>query len=241
MGQQHQSDLYVKVVVLVINSMKINSMKYGFYLPLSALIVLGIITVMVNAQLVPPGLEMLEMLKTKFAQHFYLLLFVIILLEAIIYVGFYFPGQFFAVILVILAKPQWQDILYLTLAMVGAATLGSVINYCLGRQFKSTQTKASKPRLKSLLLAMLHINSLAFFMFAQGANRRGIKVVLLAGLLNLPYYCLLIVATSVLSEQVLQMAENTWLLASVIGIWLVIALSIDIKKHGLLDKKSTTS
>ena len=78
-------------------------------------------------------------------------------------------------------------------------------------------------------------------MFSQGANRRGIQVVLLAGLLNLPYYCLLIVATSVLSEQVLQMAENTWLLAGVIGIWLVIALSIDIKKHGLLDKKSATS
>lgn len=212
-------------------------MKYGFYLPLSALLALGFIAVLVNAQLVPPGLEMLEMLKTKFAQHFYLLLFVIILLEAIIYVGFYFPGQFFAVILVILAKPQWQDIVYLTLAMVGAATLGSVINYCLGWQFKQSLTKESKLRFKSLLLAMLHINSLAFFMFAQGANRRGIKVVLLAGLLNLPYYCLLIVATSVLSEQVLQMAENTWLLAGVIVIWLGIALSIDIKKHGLLGKK----
>ena len=206
-------------------------MKFGFYLPLSALLALGFIAILVDLQIMPPGLEILELLKAKFGQHLYTLIFGIILLESIVYLGFYIPGQFFAVILVILAKPQWQDILYLTLAMVSAATVGSLINYVLGRQFSQPSKKQTKLRLKSLLVAMLHINSLAFFMFAQGANRRNIKVILFAGVLNLPYYCVLIVATSLLSEQILQVAENSWLLAGVISVWLIIALCLDVKKY----------
>jgi membrane-associated protein len=77
---------------------------------------------------------------------------------------------------------------------------------------------------------MIHINSLAFYMFSQGANHKSSKVVLWAGLLNLPYYLLLIWGTSVLSEQVMQMAENTWFLAIAVSVWLGIALFIDYKK-----------
>jgi membrane-associated protein len=68
-------------------------------------------------------------------------------------------------------------------------------------------------------------------MFAQGAQRKAMRVVGLAGLLNLPYYLLLIAGTAVLSEQVMQMAENTVLLFSLIGIWLVIAVIIDIRRY----------
>jgi membrane-associated protein len=78
---------------------------------------------------------------------------------------------------------------------------------------------------------MVHINSLAFFMFSQGANHKSAKVVLWAGMLNLPYYLLLIWGTSVLSEQVMQMAENTWFLVIAVSIWLGIALFLDYKKH----------
>jgi membrane-associated protein len=78
---------------------------------------------------------------------------------------------------------------------------------------------------------MIHINSLAFFMFNQGANYKSAKVVLWAGLLNLPYYLLLIWGTSVLSENVMQMAENTWFLVIAVSIWLGIALFVDYKKY----------
>jgi membrane-associated protein len=152
-------------------------------------------------------------------------------LESIVYVGFYFPGQFFAVVLVVLSKPQPQDIILLTLAMVVAATLGSCINYFLGRNFGDMQKQQARLSVKSLLVAMIHINSLAFFMFSQGANQHSPKVVLWAGLLNLPYYLLLIWGTSVLSEQVMQMAENTWFLVIAVSIWLSVALFIDYKKY----------
>jgi len=205
-------------------------LKYSFILPLSALIALCLLSILVTYQVIPSGLELLESLQTRFNDYFYLLILVIILLESIVYVGFYFPGQFFAVVLVVLSKPQAQDILFLTLAMVVAATLGSCINYFLGRNFGDLNKHQPMVSVKSLLVAMIHINSLAFYMFSQGAHHKSPKVVLWAGLLNLPYYLLLIWGTSVLSEQVMQMAENTWFLVIAVSIWLSFALFVDYKK-----------
>tara|TARA_R110002167_G_scaffold34998_3_gene111757 strand:+ start:5815 stop:6471 length:657 start_codon:yes stop_codon:yes gene_type:complete len=210
-------------------------LKYSFVLPLSALSALCLLAVLVSYGVIPSGLELLQSIHGNFKDYFYLLILLIILLESIVYVGFYFPGQFFAVVLVVLSKPQPQDILLLTFAMVIAATLGSCINYFLGRKFAKEEIKVktnqSKLSVKKLLVAMIHINSLAFFMFAQGANQQSPKVVLWAGLLNLPYYLLLILGTSVLSEQVMQMAENTWFLVIAVSIWLSVALFLDYKKY----------
>jgi membrane-associated protein len=205
--------------------------KYAFILPLSALVILSLFGILVDYNVIPPGLVLLKDLQAIFVDYFYVLILLIILLESIVYVGFYFPGQFFAVILVVLSKPQPADILWLTLAMVVAATLGSIINYGLGRRLGTQSAPLTKLSVKRLLIAMLHINSLAFFMFAQGANRQPPRVVLLAGLLNLPYYLLLIWGTSVLSEQVMQMAENTWLIGIAVSIWLLFALFSDYKNQ----------
>ena len=210
-------------------------MKYSFVLPLSALIALCLLSVLVANEVIPSGLGLLQNLQSNFKDYFYLLILLIILLESIVYVGFYFPGQFFAVVLVVLSKPQTQDIILLTLAMVVAATLGSCINFFLGKNFADTQKHQANLSVKKLLVAMIHINSLAFFMFTQGANHKSAKVVLWAGLLNLPYYLLLIWGTSVLSEEVMQMAENTWFLAIAVSIWLSIALFIDFKKFRTTD------
>jgi membrane-associated protein len=188
------------------------------------------ISVLVTYGFIPSGLDLLQSLQTNFKDYFYLLILFIILLESIVYIGFYFPGQFFAVVLVVVSKPEPQDILFLTLAMVVAATLGSCINFLLGRNFGDKKKHQPNLSVKSLLVAMIHINSLAFFMFSQGASHKSPKVVLWAGLLNLPYYLLLIWATSVLSEQVMQMAENTWFLVIAVSIWLSVALYLDYKK-----------
>lgn len=222
-------------IFIGLNKLKTDSyyMKYNAFLPFSALIALLTISVLVQFNVLPAGSELLKDINAALNEGFYWVIFLIILLESIVYVGFYFPGQFFAVLLVVGSKPTITDIAYLTIAMVFAATIGSLINYALGRasnRSNSTQNN-SKPKLKQLILAMIHINSLAFFMFAQGANKRSIKVVALAGLLNLPYYLLLITGTAVLSEEVMAMAENTYLLVAVISIWLITALYFDIKKY----------
>jgi len=212
-------------------------MKYAAFLPLSALIALILISVLVHFNVIPPGMSILESLQGNMQNGFFLIIFLIILLESIIYVGFYFPGQFFAVILVVGAKPTALDVVYLTLCMVVAATLGSLINYMLGRASRKRslnegeQVEEKKTKLKHLLLAMIHINSLAFFMFSQGNQCKSPKVIGLAGFLNLPYYLLLIAGTAVLSEQVMAMAENTMLLISIVCIWLAIALVYDVKQY----------
>jgi len=209
-------------------------MKYTSTLPLSALFALCLISLLVYNQILPPGIEILKNLEHSFADYFYLLIVVIILLESIVYVGFYFPGQFFAVVLVVLAKPQLSDIVFLTLAMVVAATIGSALNFALGRRFGKEPLKPHPLSLKRLMLAMIHINSLAFFMFFQGASRQSPRIIALAGLLNLPYYLLLIFGTSLLSEQLMQLAENNYLLITLVSMWLLVAIYLDIKKYKAL-------
>jgi membrane-associated protein len=68
-------------------------------------------------------------------------------------------------------------------------------------------------------------------MFSQGSQQKSWKVIGLAGLLNLPYYLLLIAGTAVLSEQVMAMVENTALLISIVCVWLAIALMYDVKQY----------
>ena len=206
-------------------------MKFNSTLPLTALLAFSFINLLVQWQVIPPGLTILSELQALFEDYFFVLIMLIILLESIVYIGFYFPGQFFAVLLVISAKPQISDLFTLTLAMVIAATLGSFINYLLGRFNRSEYDDDSKTSVKSLLLAMIHMNSLAFFMFAQGANHKPIRVVWLAGLLNLPYYLALIATTAYLSDEVMQVAENSVLLFTLLGVWLAVALFFDINKY----------
>ena len=212
-------------------------MKHASFLPLSALVALLLISVLVHFNVIPPGLSILESLRDNMQNAFFPIIFLIILLESVIYVGFYFPGQFFAVILVVGAKPTTLDVFYLTLCMVLAATLGSLINFMLGKvAAKRTEKKGGSieqkdTKIKHLLLAMIHINSLAFFMFSQGQQQKSPKVIAFAGALNLPYYLLLIGGTAVLSEQVMALAENTALLIGIVCIWLAIALFIDVSSY----------
>jgi membrane-associated protein len=209
-------------------------MKYASILPLSALVALSLIAILVNFNVIPPGSQILELMRDSFNNGLYFLIFLIILLESIVYVGFYFPGQFFAVVIVVGTNPTAKGVVFLTIAMVVAATIGSAINYILGRYVKrNSEVDTNSTKVSSLLLAMIHINSLAFFMFSQGANRKPMKIVALAGLFNLPYYLLLIAGTAVLSEHVMAMAENTVLLISVILVWLLVSLYFDYRKYSM--------
>ncbi|WP_119395334.1 SNARE-associated domain-containing protein [Salinibius halmophilus] len=212
-------------------------MKFYSTLPITALLALTIVQLAMYWQVIPPGLEMLEALQGAMGQWFMPLIFLVILAESIIYVGFYFPGQFFAVVLVILSNPSVVDIIWLTVSMVAAATLGSLINYQLGKAIKSQPHEDRQFKLRNLLLAMIHMNALAFFMFNQGAERRSIKIVWLAGLINLPYYLLLITGTALLSEQIMQVAESPRLIFVALGVWLAVAITLDVR--GLLQRRKS--
>ena len=206
-------------------------MKYYTTLPVTAVFAFSLMSALVYFGIIPPGLSLLDQIQGQMNEYFYLLIMTIILLESIVYVGFYFPGQFFAVVLVITSQPTMSDVVALTVAMVMAATIGSVINYGIGRANSAKYNKRSPTQLRHLLLAMIHMNSLAFFMVAQGANHKPMRVVWLAGLLNLPYYLALLAATAFLSEEVMQIAENSALVFTLLALWLVIAFVLDVRKY----------
>lgn len=208
-------------------------MKYTSTLPASALFAVLLLTGLVQYEIIPSGMTILEQLKGLFGAYFFALIFIIILLESIVYVGFYFPGQFFAVVLVILSGPSFADITLLTICMVSAATLGSSINYMLGKTTRNEDSLDATFSIKSLLLAMIHMNSLAFFMFNAGARAKPFNIVWLAGLINLPYYLVLIVVTASLSEEIMQVAESTWLLAILISVWLIVSIFFDVRQYKL--------
>ncbi|MDX1319193.1 MAG: hypothetical protein R3207_03395 [Oceanospirillum sp.] len=209
-------------------------MRYYSLLPLSAIIAFSLLTVLVSFGWIPPGEDILVQLKEAMSDSRSWLLLLIILAESIIYVGFYFPGQFFAVVIVVLSDPDFADMLWLTLMMVSAATMGSCINYGLGRAWGDPARSGHHDfSLRNLLLAMLHTNALAFYMFAQGANRHPFKVVWLSGLINLPYYLLLIAGTALLSEEVMYVAETPEVLAIFLTVWFLIALWLDIRKRAI--------
>lgn len=211
-------------------------MRYYSLLPLSAIIAFSFLTLLVSMGWIPPGEAILEQLKANLGQSQSWLLLLIILAESIIYLGFYFPGQFFAVVIVVLSDPDFGDMLWLTLMMVTAATLGSSINYGLGRAWGDPARSGHQDySLRNLLLAMLHTNALAFYMFAQGANRHPFKVVWLSGLINLPYYLLLIAGTALLSDEVMYVAETPEVLAFFLTVWFLIALWMDIRKRAIPD------
>jgi len=199
-------------------------------------VIIGL-SVLIEYSILPSGSELLTMLREAESMPIYWLLFLIILLEAIIYIGFYFPGQFFAVIIVVIGESTLGSIVNLTLIMVAAATLASLINYSLGRylvanrQANLSESPSNSIEWRKLLPAMIHINALAFFMFNHGAKKGSLKMVWAAGLINLPYYLLLVVATSLLSEQVMKVAESTFLIVALVSLWLGVAMFIDWRKY----------
>ena len=62
------------------------------------------------------------------------------------------------------------------------------------------------------VIAMLHINLLALYMFRLGASRAPKKSILYAGFLNIPYYLLLIAGTFLIKDQLMIFTEDTYFL-----------------------------
>jgi membrane-associated protein len=80
---------------------------------------------------------------------------------------------------------------------------------------------------------MIHINTLALFMFEQGLQRKKIFIVFLSGVLNIPYYFVLIFTTYYFKDEILLVAENPYGLFFLLFIWLGYGIYQEYK-----DKKS---
>lgn len=196
--------------------------------PLSGLVVYSWILILERLQIIPDPAFFLRVLDSAYQEWSFLLLFLVILIESIVYVGFYFPGQLFAVLIVLLNDFTWGNVIVLTMVSIVAVTISAALNYLLG---SLRETKQRDFRIKELLLAMLHINLLALYMFQLGVSRSHKKVILYAGLLNIPYYLLLIAGTFLIRDQIMIITEDSYFLFFLLCVWTIFTVILDIRER----------
>lgn len=206
-------------------------MKYT-KLPLAILLIYITFTTAGHFGWIPTGLELLEQLRSTVGENWFWLVVFCIFLEALVVISLYFPGQYIAALLVILSGPSTGDIMLLSLAMVIACTLGSAVNYTIGR-YLSTETETKPINYKSLFPALIHSSGLAIYTFNWGLQKGTWKLVPMSFLLNMPYYILILFTTVAFGEQIIAATDNPIVLGSALAIWLGISIYRDIKLNKL--------
>lgn len=190
-------------------------------IPFSAIIIYALILSLIWWGILPDPIMISEYIRNLDSSIIFFILFFIILLESIIYIGFYLPWQFIAVLLVFSYATKIQDIFLLSIISVWAVTLWAFINYYLWYYlFKNDKKSQNKINYKHLLLSMIHINTIALYVFDQWQKHAPKKIIYLTGLLNLPYYVLIIWITFLLKNQILNISENSYILFFILFLWL---------------------
>jgi ABC-type tungstate transport system substrate-binding protein len=123
------------------------------------------------------------------------------------------------VILVISGSDSLWDILPLTLVSLIAVTLAALVNYTIGSFFRSTDQQSTKIDYKKLILSMIHINTLALALFEAGKLRSPKWIIGIVGMLNLPYYLLMIAVVYQFQDAARELGENPYYLLIALIIW----------------------
>jgi membrane-associated protein len=143
----------------------------------------------------------------------------IIFAESIIYLGFYIPGQFIAVILVISSVHSIWDIVPLTLVSIIAVTLSAWLNYAIGSIWQDKNQSITPIDYKKLFLSMIHINTLALALFDAGKTHSPKWIIWVVWILNLPYYLLMIAIVYYFQDTARELGENPYYLLIALIIW----------------------
>ena len=100
-----------------------------------------------------------------------------------------------------------------------AVTLSASVNYALGSLWRERNARISRIDYKRLLLSMIHINTLALALFEAGRERYPKWIIALVGILNLPYYLLMIAVTYWYKDTMLAIGENPYYLLFALIAW----------------------
>lgn len=190
--------------------------------PLTALFIYLWILFFINIWIIPNPEIIIEYIKTLNLELILIIMFIIILLESIIYIWFYLPGQFIAVLLVITYSKSIIDIFYLTIISIIAVTIWAFINYNIWYFIsKENKTKTKNIDYKKLLFSMIHINTIALFVFDQWIKKAPKKIIYMTWLLNIPYYFLIIWVTYLLKDEIMTISENSYILIFILILWFI--------------------
>jgi len=197
----------------------------NFKIPLLAIIVYWLLLIAIKFWVIPNPLVFVELVKNLDTNTLFLIMFVIILLESIVFLWFYLPGQFIAVLLVVSSATWISDVFWLTLVSILAVTLWAFINYYLWYFLcKNRSEKTQKLSYKTLLLSMIHITTLALYIFDRWCKKSSSKIIYLTGLLNFPYYLLIIGITYYFKNEIMTLSENPYIIFVLLFAWLAYSL-----------------
>ena len=114
---------------------------------------------------------------------------------------------------------SWQDIIPLTLVSIIAVTLSAFVNYTIGSVFREKNQSVTPIDYKKLLLSMIHINTLALALFEAGKMRYPKWIIAIVGILNLPYYLLMIGIVYQFQDAARELGENPYYLLIALMLW----------------------
>ncbi len=199
--------------------------------PFSAILIYILITIWIYFNIIPDPLLIVEYIKNTTSNIIYIVLFLIILLESIVYIWFYLPWQFIAVLIVVSSAKSIYDISYLTIISIIAVTIWAFINYYLWYFIsKDKNNREKKINYKKLIFSLIHINTISLFIFDQWAKKAPKKIIYLTWLLNFPYYFLMILVTYLLQDKIITISENLYIILILLFLWLFYSLYISKRK-----------
>ena len=211
-------------------------MKKVPLLPLSAIIFYFLTLILVLVGILPQPEEIINLLEKLYENYGLVALFVAAFFEGIVYVGLYFAGSFIILFVILFSNGSLLSLLIISTVVTLALIIASIVNYVLGRYFKlkSTTKKIALSKRKvsgGFLLSFLHPNSLAFYFFNLGINKRDIWQIFLIPFIMIPYGFLLGFLFYQLKPIITKGAENPYILIIALLVWFIIAFILKNKEN----------
>lgn len=203
-------------------------------LPITALVFYLIVVLLWNLNLIPPPIEIVNLLEELYTDYGLIGLAIATFLEGIVYLGLYFPGSFIIALAVFLSDGSFSSLIRISLVVSITLTLTSFINYILGKYilFRKTSIKTkSKKFSKGMLASMIHPNILAFYFFNAGLKKTGLWKIIFVPLIMIPYGFIFAYVLYTFSKILKPALESPVILLLLILIWLVIAFILEHSKN----------
>ncbi|MEK6925887.1 MAG: hypothetical protein AABW50_01270 [Nanoarchaeota archaeon] len=203
-------------------------------LPLSAFIFYLIVMVLRVLDVIPPPSEIIAALENLLDLYGVIVIFISVLLEGIVYFGFYFPGTTIVTISILLSNGEFSSFLSIALASAFALTITSIFNYILGRRlptkFDPSSSRIKKALSKGLILSIIHPNTLSFYFFDSGIKRQSPWKIAFVPFLIAVYGIVLSIIIYSFKSPFKSAVEMPYILLCLIFVWLVVSYFYEKRK-----------
>ena len=156
--------------------------------------------------------------------------FISVLIESILFLGLYFPGSFILVIALLLSSGTLGEFILLSSTTALALTIGSIINYNLGKYRLLDVSAPTMPSRFFFLVTFLHPNFMAFYFYSQGLQGQNFSKIMYVPLFIVPYGTFLSFMIYSVIEQFQSVVENSYFVITLLFLWVISSYILTIYK-----------